>query len=347
LSPQPQLLQRGQYREAALLGPGGTVVLVGRSVGKEAAEQRAFGWQLAGVGLVVLAVGLAGGWLVSARILRPLAAISATASAISAANLAGRIDTGAVDRELAELAGVLNAMFGRLEAAFERQSRFTADASHELRTPLALLQSHAELALSRPRTAAKYRQTIEACLRAAGRMTGLVEGLLTLARADAGKLDLRREPVNLRELVEESIAHFQPLAAGKQVSLAARLEPADVTGDGLRLGQVVTNLLSNALQYNRPGGEVLVQLRTEDGEALLLVKDTGCGIPEEDCPNLFERFYRVDKARSRASGGNGLGLAICQSVVEAHGGTIGFETKVGQGSTFWVRLPCRSTPSRA
>jgi heavy metal sensor kinase len=345
VSPQPRLTQRGEYREAVQFGTQATTILVGRSVQREGAELRAFAVLLIAVGVVVLAVGLVGGWLVSARILRPLAAISATASAISATNLSGRIDAASVDRELAELAGVLNAMFDRLEAAFERQSRFTADASHELRTPLAILRSQAELALSRPRTSAEYRETIEACLRASGRMAGLVDGLLTLARADAGKLDLRREPVNLRSVVEECIEQLQPLAKDRKVSLSAQLEPAEVIGDGLRLGQVVSNLLSNAVQYNWTGGEVLVHLHALGREVRLSVKDTGCGIPEADRPHLFERFYRVDKARSRASGGSGLGLAICQSIVETHGGMIGFETELGKGSTFWVRLPCHAQRS--
>jgi heavy metal sensor kinase len=339
LSPRPLLEQRGEYREVQMLGPGGTEIRVGRSVALEQSELFAFAWQLVGAAAAVLAVGLIGGWLISARILRPLAAISATASAISATDLTGRIDAGRVDRELAELAGVLNAMFDRLEAAFERQARFTADASHELRTPLAILRSQAELALSRPRGAAEYREALDTCLRASGRMAALVDGLLTLARADAGKLDLRRQPVDLEGVVRESVTLFGPLAQGKGVAVAARLGPAEVTGDPLRLGQVVTNLLSNAVQYNHPGGEVLVELRSRNKEVLLIVKDTGCGIPREDWPHLFERFYRVDKARSRASGGNGLGLAICKSIVEAHGGRIGFETEPGRGSTFWVRLP--------
>jgi heavy metal sensor kinase len=334
--------QRGEWREAARLGPRGTRILVGRSVRKEQAELNAFAWQLAGAGAAVLAVGLAGGWLVSARILRPVAAISATASAISATNLSGRIGMDKVDRELAELAGVLNAMFDRLEAAFERQTRFTADASHELRTPLAIIRSHAELALARPRSGEEYREALEACLRAAGRMTGLVNGLLTLARADAGRLDLQRQPVDLRRVVEENVALFRPLAEKKGVSLVADLAPAVVTGDAGGLGQVVTNLLSNAAQYNRPGGEVCLRLGVSDGAAVLSVADTGCGIPAEDRPHIFERFYRVDKARSRAQGGSGLGLAICKSIVEAHGGTIDFETEPGRGSTFWVRLPCRA-----
>jgi signal transduction histidine kinase len=140
-------------------------------------------------------------------------------------------------------------------------------------------------------------------------------------------------------VVRESVTLFGPLAQGKGVVMTARLVPAQVTGDPARLGQVVTNLLSNAVQYNRPGGEVLVELQSQDKEVFLSVKDNGCGIPREDWPHLFERFYRVDKARSRASGGNGLGLAICKSIVEAHGGRIGFETEPGRGSTFWVQLP--------
>jgi heavy metal sensor kinase len=343
VSPQVRLSRRGGDREATMLGPGRTRIVVWAPIGAELAELDRFAWQLIAAGTAVLAVGLAGGWLVSARILRPVAAIAATASAISATNLSKRIDAGGVDRELADLARVLNDTFDRLEAAFERQARFTADASHELRTPLAILRTHAELALARPRTAEEYRETIESCHRAAVRMSALVEGLLTLARADAGKLELLRQPVDLRQLVEESVALFQPLAEERDVRLAAALKPAGVIGDGIRLAQVVTNLLSNALQYNRAGGEVHVALAAEAGEAVLTVTDTGCGIPEEDRPHLFERFYRVDKARSRASGGNGLGLAICKSIVEAHGGAIEFTTETGQGSTFTVRLPCQAS----
>jgi heavy metal sensor kinase len=322
-----------------MLGPHSTSIVVGRSTRKEHEDLRAFAWQLALAGIVVLGVGLVGGWFVSARILRPVAAISATASAISATNLSERIATEKVDRELEDLARVLNATFERLQAAFERQVRFTADASHELRTPLAILRSHVELSLSRPRTPEEYQRTLETCLRAAGRMTALVEGLLTLARADAGKIDLQRRPVDLKPIVEETLALLRPLAEDRRVSLNAALVSVEVNGDSLRLAQVVTNLVSNAIQYNRPGGQVFVQLATEPEAVVVTVKDTGCGIPEEDQAHLFERFYRVDKARSRASGGSGLGLAICRSIVEAHGGTIGFTSALNQGTTFEVRLP--------
>ncbi len=347
LSPQPQLRQRGEYREAVLGGPAGTRILVGQSMRGERARLLAFAGQLAAAGVIALAVGLAGGWLVSARILRPLAAISATAQTISATNLTQRIDAATVDRELADLAGVLNATFDRLQAAFERQSRFTADASHELRTPLAIVRSHAELALSRPRSEAEYRTALDACLRAAGRMTGLVDGLLTLARADAGRLDLQPKVIDLQPVVQESLTLLGPMAQARMVRLSAHLASANVAGDALCLGQVVTNLLSNAIQYNRPGGEVVVSLQAAAAAVSLSVRDTGCGIPPEDVPHIFERFYRVDKARSRSAGGNGLGLAICKSIVEAHGGTIGVETMTGQGSTFWVRLPAPVSLDRA
>ncbi len=333
---------RGDFREAAVLAPGATRVLVGRSVAAERADLTRFAWQLAGVGIAVWVVGLAGGWLASARILRPIAGMSATAAAISATNLSERINPATVDRELEDLARVLNTTFDGLEAAFERQARFTADASHELRTPLTVLRSQAQLALSRPRSAEDYRKTIEECLRAAERMTALVEGLLTLARADAGKLDLRREPVDLKSVTTDAVSQLRPLADGLGISVTVKLAPVQVQGDAGRLGQVITNLVANAIRYNRPGGKVRVRLADTDGEAVLKVDDTGFGIPDADQPHIFERFYRVSKDRSRLSGGSGLGLAISKSIVEGHGGTISFTSAMDKGTTFEVRLGAAS-----
>jgi heavy metal sensor kinase len=321
------------------LGPHGTQILVRRTATRELAELRSFAWLLVLAGAGVLAIGLAGGFAISRQIFRPIAAISATASAISASDISGRIDFVDIDQELSDLASVLNAMFDRLQSAFEQQTRFTADASHELRTPLAIIRSHADLALTRQRSETEYREALQAIARAAKRMTGLVDGLLTLARADAGKLDLQRERVDLASLVAEVVDLFRPLAAEKQVTFTAELSEVTALGDAERLAQVVTNLVSNAIGYNLPGGTVNVRLEEEGTTALLEVEDTGCGIPESDRPHLFERFYRVDKARSRASGGNGLGLAICKSIIEAHGGGIDFTTEVGKGTTFRVRLP--------
>jgi two-component system OmpR family sensor kinase len=332
--------QRGEFREAVLTGTHGARILVGRSSQREESELLAFAWQLVGAGVVVLGVGLAGGWWISARILQPVATIAATASAISANNLSQRLDPREVDQELTGLVEVLNAMFERLEAAFERQARLTADASHELRTPLTILRSHAELALARPRSAEEYRDTIETCLRAATRMAGLVEGMLTLARVDAGKLELSHQPLNFQRVIEESVELLRPLATKKNITLTCQLAPLKVSGDAGRLSQVITNLVTNAIKYNQPGGQVEVTLGLTPAGALLSVRDNGCGVPVEDRPHLFERFYRVEKSRVRTSGGNGLGLAICKGIVEAHGGTLGFETELGRGSTFWVQLPC-------
>ncbi|WP_162136353.1 sensor histidine kinase [Zavarzinella formosa] len=330
---------RGPYRERLGRGPNASTILVGRDSGNVPAELTAFIWRLIGTGAVVLAVGLLGGWLISRRILRPISAIAATASRISGVSLTERIDTSNVDTELAELADVLNEAFDRLQGAFDRQARFTADASHELRTPLAVIKSQAELTLSRARTPEEYRLAIEACLRAATRMTDLVERLLLLARADAGLPGGTRSPVALERVVAEVIAQLKPLAVEKEVTLTTDFVPVPVSADAVALAQVAGNLIANAIQYNKPGGQVRVKVKLDGTDAVLSVKDSGPGIGPEDRRRIFERFYRVDKARTRSTGGTGLGLAICKSIVEAHGGTISCESTLGKGSTFRVRLP--------
>jgi heavy metal sensor kinase len=343
--PGLHLRQRGRLREVVLLGPRQTQILVGRSTQREHDELAWLAWQLVMTGAGVLAVGLAGGWLLSSRAVRPIAAMSAAAASISASNLSRRIDVAEVDSELGKLASILNEMFARLQTAFARQVRFTADASHELRTPLAIIHARAELTLTRPRGAEEYREALETCLRASRRMRSLVDGLLTLARADAGKLELKPQPLDLGALVRETVTLLEPLAEEKNVTLSVNAPSVTMRADSDRLAQVVTNLTANAIHYNRPGGNVWVTLEATESEAVLTVTDTGVGIPEEDRPHLFERFYRVDKARSREEGGNGLGLAICHSIVEALGGSIGFTTEVDRGTTFTVRLP-RELPGR-
>jgi heavy metal sensor kinase len=333
--------REGDLREALLLGPRGTLILVGKPAGRELAELRLLAWQIVGSGLVVLTAGLAGAWLISRSITRPIAAIAGTASEISATNLARRIETTHIDRELFELATVLNGAFARLEAAFERQSQFTSDASHELRTPLAVIRAHAELALSKPRSADEYRETLSACLKATSRMATLVDGLLVLARSDAGRLDMPLGKVDWTGVIEEVVEQYRPQAKAAGIALSAALErSAAVAGDPTLLARISSNLLSNALRYTPPGGRVHVTLAREGtAAAVLAVEDTGCGIPLEDQGRVFERFFRADKARSRALGGYGLGLAICKSLVEAHRGTIDFTSAPERGTRFEVRLP--------
>jgi heavy metal sensor kinase len=343
---RPIICQRGDFREAWMRGPHNSLIVVGKQITQEAAELRRFGWQLIGIAAIVLLIGMAGGYWLGLRIVRPIAAMSETASSISATNLSARIDATEVDVELSELAEVLNALFARMEAAFERQRQFTADASHELRTPLAILRANAELALSQARSPEEYRHTLESCLRAANRMATLVQALLTLARHEDRAGNRSRKSVSdgfplvpLEQVLIDCVTLLQPLAKGKDVKLTAELSPVVVRGDLESLTQLVNNLITNAIQHNVPGGTVHVRLMLSSGEAVLSVADTGPGIPEKDRHRVFERFFRADKARSRASGGTGLGLAICKAVVESHGGVLDFESRVNEGTTFRVALP--------
>jgi heavy metal sensor kinase len=340
----PRIRQRGAMREAFGYGPFNTRVLVGRSIAREQAQLRNRAWLLAAVGAGVLVVGLAGGWMVSRRAIKPIIAITNAAQEISATNLSQRIDVAEAHSELGTLAKVLNDTFGRLDAAFQQQVRFTADASHELRTPLSVIHTNVQLALSRPRSAEEYRKTIETCMRASKRMKGLVDSLLLLARADAGRLTLEKQRFDLRDIVEESVAMASSLAAEKQVQIRSELQSVELDADPTRISQVVMNLLTNAIRYNREQGQVSIALRPEGNEAMLGVSDTGVGIPPEHQPHLFERFYRVDDARNRDDGGSGLGLAICKTIIDAHGGSIRVESEVGKGTTFVIRLPRAPEP---
>lgn len=330
--------QRGNFREVIVEGPEQTRVLVGRTIAHETAELNKLFWALSITGASVFAVGLVGGWWLSGRAVKPIEKMSKTAASISAKNLSQRIDVADVDSELAALGNVLNAMFERLQAAIDDQMRFTADASHELRTPLSVIFTHAEVALNRVRTADDYRETLETCLRAARRMKLLVEDLLVLARADAGKLQLRMVNVDLKQMLEDCAAMLAPMAAERHVKVCVSGSKTTVKGDPDRLSQLVTNLMTNAIAYNVEGGKVTAETSTIGQDIVMTIADTGVGISPNDLPHIFERFYRIDKARSRSTGGNGLGLAICKSIVEAHGGTIEVSSRVGTGTTFTTRL---------
>ena len=300
---------------------------------------RRFAWWLTAVGGVVLACGLGGGWVLASRAIRPIEDISAAANRISAGTLAERINVADTDSELGRLAGVLNATFAKLEAAFAQQTQFTADASHELRTPIAVLISETQTTLARERTADEYRETVAACLDTAQQMRRLTQSLLDLARLDAGQEPIDRRPLDLAETARDCVELIRPLADERGLRITSELAPAKTLGDEGRLRQVVTNLLTNALQYNQDHGEIRVSTRVEDQTAVVTVADTGIGISPEDLPHIFKRFYRGDKSRARARGCTGLGLSICQAIVEAHGGTIAAASEPGRGAEFTVRLP--------
>jgi len=334
----------GPLRESFHYTPGGECILVGRNIRGELTEIWRFAWLLAGAGAAVFVVGLAGGWWVSARALRPIGDISAAAANISAGDLTQRIHTADTDSELGQLAQVLNDAFARLQSAFDRQVQFTADASHELRTPVSVVLTQTQTALSRERSAAEYRESLAACQRAAQRMRQLIESLLTLARLDSGEAATAGEPCDLERAANEAAELLRPLAEEKGINLELDLKPACCEGKVEQLTQVVSNLISNAICHNRPGGIVQVKVASEPGAVILSVQDTGLGIASEDLPHIFERFYRADKARSNAAGRAGLGLAITKAIVEAHNGTIEVFSVLGEGSTFTVRLPKLSRP---
>ena len=352
--PQPQrfgrdtslrVRERSALREAFQFTELGDCVLVGRSLTADAKAQQRLAWMLLAAGGAVLALGLGGGWWLTTRAIRPIEDISAAASRISAGNLSERITTTSEENELGRLASVLNQTFARLEAAFTRQRQFTTDASHELRTPIAVLISEAQTTLARERSSAEYRETIESNLATAQEMRRLTESLLTLARLDAGHEPLHREQFNLADLARDCVGRIRPLAAGRGIQFHCNLLPAVCHGDRARLGQVITNLLTNAAHHNHEGGEVRVATRLENASAILVVTDTGLGISGEDLPHIFERFYRADKSRSHSGGRSGLGLAISKAIVDAHEGTIDVSSKLGEGSTLTVRLPGGDAPS--
>lgn len=335
----PQFRERNDIREIVLPGPAGSTILVGRSIAREQGALADLRWSLAGAGGLVTAIGLLGGFLLSHRVLRPIRIISETARAISASDLSVRIDGSEVKSELGSLALTLNSTFDRLESAFHRQTQFTADASHELRTPLAIIHAGSELALARERSSQEYRQTIESNLRASRRMNALVDSLLLLARADADALTLDYRQFDLVQAADDCITLLVPMAQRRGITLEAKGPALQIEADRNRILRLLTNLIGNAIQYNRDGGSVKIAVSRENDWATVKITDTGDGIPLRDQPRIFERFYRADKSRSPHYGGCGLGLAICKSITSAHGGDISFISSPGAGTTFIVRLP--------
>jgi heavy metal sensor kinase len=317
--------------------PSGETMYIGCSVVPELKELRHTALNLTAMGALILLFGLAGGWWLVGRAIRPIEDISATAVKISAGDLSQRIDVAEAESELGQLAGVLNSTFARLETAFAQQQQFTADAAHELRTPVAVMLTQTQTALNRERSAPEYRETLEACQRATQRMRRLIESLLELARLDAGQEPMKRMRFDLSNTARDCVELIRPLADERRVKIHAELPTLECHGDAEWLAQVITNLLANAIQYNKANGEVRISANLQDGTIILTVSDTGQGIAAADLSRVFERFYRADQSRS--TGQTGLGLAISKAIVEAHGGSIEVSSQPDVGTTFTVRLP--------
>lgn len=300
----------------------------------------------------LLALSLSGAYFIAGRAFRPVDRIIDQVEAISdGRSLHRRLAIGAAGDELARLSSTLNAMIERLETSFGALRRFTADASHELKTPLTVIRADVERSMSPRTTNSEKAIALEEALQQVTRMADLVESLLTLARADEGRFDLHREPVQLSELTREVVETARLLGemGGVEIRVPV-MEEAEVLGDATRLRQLFLNLVTNAIKYTPRGGRVEITLARADDQVQFAVRDTGIGIAAADLPYIFERFWRADRARSRASerGGFGLGLAICQWIAQAHGGSLTVESRLGRGSRFVAILPLvRAAEERA
>lgn len=294
--------------------------------------------------LLIVAAGV--GYWMSRRALSPVDELVRTARDVSGVNLSSRLQKLETGDELQRLSDTLNEMLDRIEAAFLRVTQFTADASHELRTPVSLIRTEAELALRRSRGEAEYQEALRHILLESERTTMLLEQLLSLARADSGRETLQMQPVDLRSLLRGVVDSWQQVAAIRGLNFSANIDDREsfVMGDETLLHRLADILLDNAFKFTPVAGSVELSLASKGDNLRLTVQDSGVGIPQDEQSKIFERFYRVDKAHSRALGGAGLGLSIAQWIASQHRGSITVESNPGEGAAFRVDLPKIAAP---
>ena len=289
---------------------------------------------------LIVGVSIAGGYLLMRRSLQPLHQIATVAEQITSRNLNERLPENQTGDEIEQLTKALNRMMSRLEESFHHVHRFSADVSHEIRTPLAILRAELEDLIRSTDVTADSRDSAASALEEAERLSRIAEQLLEMTRLEAGEMLAASSRVDFSDLTQNAVDQMRLLTDEKQIQLRFEgREPVHVIADPVRLRQVVVNLIDNAIKYTPAGGTISVSTLRIDGKAILDVSDTGIGIPHESLPHLFERFYRVDGARSRHLGGTGLGLAIVKSICIAFGGTVTVHSTVGAGTTFRVELP--------
>ena len=299
---------------------------------------------LFGVPLILVLASI-GGYFLARKSLSPIALMNQQTQLITAKNLSARLDVAHPRDEVGRLATTINELLARLDAVFQEQKRFITDASHELRTPLAVLRGETEVALQQERATAEYKESLALIKDEAERLSRIVENLFMLARQPVDTPSMVNEPVRLDELVSDCVraAHVLAMQKGLRLKIEGALPPVTVSGDDEMLKRMLLNLLDNSVKYTASGGEISVALRSQNGDARIVVTDTGIGIAESDQRRIFDRFYRVDKARSRALGGAGLGLSIARWIVEGHGGSLSVESVPGRGSAFTADLPLRDS----
>jgi heavy metal sensor kinase len=289
---------------------------------------------------IVVAMAIAGGYLLLRRALAPVDAIASKAERITQHNLTERLPVGKTGDELERLSISLNRMIARLEDAFANSKRFVADASHELRTPLTVIRGELESLAQNPHLDPAVSESLGNVLEEVERLASIVEGLVSISRLDAGEAQAEWVQFDLGELAASTADQMSLLAEDKRIKILVDAQKrVSIRGDRARLKQVIVNLLDNAIKYTPNNGSVNLRVKAENGHAVIEVADDGVGIPSEALPHIFERFFRVDKTRSRDPGGAGLGLSIVKSICTAHGAEVQVRSQPGAGSEFRVKLP--------
>ncbi len=337
---KPTITQNENLRAFVTTPRFGAVFVFAQEITPLNKEFAALRIKLVGLDFVIILVGITVGWLLTGRAIQPIHRINETALKIASGQRNKRIDSSITDCELGQLAEVLNETFDKLDHSFDQQVKFTADASHELRTPVAAMLTQIQLALSKDREVGEYKEHLLACQSQAVHMRNLLNSLLDLARSDSGEIEFLLADYDLSELVLECCEWLESLAAEKQVELRTELTSVTAQIDGLRMSQVLTNIISNAIRHSPYSGRILISLTANLNTATIAIQDQGPGIPEEAKDHIFERFYRASKSRTAREGSVGLGLAIAKTIVDKHKGKIKAESD-SSGTTFTITLPLK------
>ena len=296
---------------------------------------------------IAIFISMFGGWLLARFSLKPVDKIINAAHDITAHNLSRRLPMPSSNDEIGRLTSTLNEMIERLQDSFEQIRQFTSDVSHELRTPLAILMGEMELALRSPKQNVQYKETIMSALEEVTRLSKVVQSLLEISRAETGQVKIDFLPLNISDTIRDIAEDMQILAEEKGIKLESIIEDnIIIMADYVRIHQTLINVIDNSIKYNRPNGSVLVRMQTDSQRAVIRISDTGVGIPDDCLEHIFDRFFRVDKARSRDVDGTGLGLAIVKWIVESHHGTIDVESQLGKGTMFTIKFPLASIISQ-
>lgn len=298
--------------------------------------------------LIVLALGTLGGWILARRSLSPIGYITSKTRAITSENLSERLQGRGTGDEIDELIHTINEMIARLENSFKQIAEFTADASHELKTPICALRGEAEVLLSQGRSSEEYQEGLAHLIERIDYLNRMINDLILLSKFDSHQADLRKIPLRLDLLIRDIADLFKVLAEQKKIDFVmGTLPEVMVMGDKLRLQQLFTNLIDNAIKYTKKGS-IQVTLEESESNVIVKIKDTGIGIPKEEQTNIFKRFYRVDKSRSKDTGGVGLGLSIAEGIIQAHSGKIEVESDLNKGTLLTVYLPIlKPEPSKS